>query len=444
MKRIGFVFLLLLGIIWTNNSYSQTNDSTEKSSKEELTELKGKIEGLNESYLETKGTVDKLAKIKFSGYIQVQGRMALDTLGNSLYPIGDLAGGAFAANQDALVQVRRGRLKMTYENTLSQMVIQLDAIPSGVTLKDAYLWVKEPWLKTFALKGGVFDRPFGFEISYSSSSRESPERSRLFQTLFPSERDLGLSLEIKPEKMPNPLPFLNFKGGLFMGNAIANENDNKQDAIGRLGFAIPLTDVNLAIDGGASFYRGKVTNLNDTSFAIGDTSFVRSIGKRNVIFDRNYMGADMQVYYDLPVLGGFSLRGEYISGLQPCTKSSARYYAATTPLYEREVSGYYFCYVQNIFNRNQLVLKYDVFDPNTKIAGADIGASSGRNLQVADVAYSTLGVGLVHYWDENVKFVAYVDMPSNETVNTNASGALAPYKENVKDNVFTARVQYKF
>ena len=33
--------------------------------------------------------------------------------------------------------------------------------------------------------------------------------------------------------------------------------------------------------------------------------------------DRRYLGADMQVYYDMPVLGGTILRGEYVGGKQP-------------------------------------------------------------------------------------------------------------------------------
>ncbi len=73
-----------------------------------------------------------------------------------------------------------------------------------MSIKDAYLRFSAPWLKNaVALKGGVYDRPFGFEISYSSSSRESPERSRIFQVLFPGERDLGFGLELQgPEAIP--------------------------------------------------------------------------------------------------------------------------------------------------------------------------------------------------------------------------------------------------
>jgi hypothetical protein len=43
-----------------------------------------------------------------------------------------------------------------------------------------------------------------------------------------------------------------------------------------------------------------------------------------------------------------------------------------------------------------------------------------------------------------VKFVAYYDMVKNEKVNAAATGSLAPYRNDLKDNVFTLRMQYKF
>ena len=150
------------------------------------------MESLNESYLETKSTVDKLAKIKVSGYIQAQWQYA-DSNGQP-----SIAGGNFRPPTKQRFQLRRGRLKTPYEAATSKYVLQFDVAQTGLAIKDAYATIIEPWLKTFSATMGVFDRPFGFEISYSSSSRESPERSRVFQTLFPGERDLGAKLEIAP------------------------------------------------------------------------------------------------------------------------------------------------------------------------------------------------------------------------------------------------------
>ena len=42
----------------------------------------------------------------------------------------------------------------------------------------------------------MFARPFGFEINYSSSDRESPERGRKSQILMKGERDLDFKIHL--------------------------------------------------------------------------------------------------------------------------------------------------------------------------------------------------------------------------------------------------------
>ena len=44
---------------------------------------------------------------------------------------------------------------------------------------------------------GVFNRPFGHEIGYSTSGLESPERATIIQYFFPDERDLGAMLTLR-------------------------------------------------------------------------------------------------------------------------------------------------------------------------------------------------------------------------------------------------------
>jgi hypothetical protein len=393
---------------------------------------------MNETVLEMKSVLDVLRKIKLSGYIQGQFQSA------EIDGAKSFAGGDFLATDHTRFMIRRGRLKINYDNDLTQYVLQFDVSENGFATKDAYISVKEPWLKTVALTAGIFDRPFGFEISYSSSMRESPERTRMFQTLFPGERDLGAKLEIAPAD--GPLSYFNFKGGFFTGNGVAKETDNAKDFIGRLGFSFPFMDANLAIDGGVSLYRGKV-RLDDGAKAYTLSSVVSPTkDSLSRYWDRNYLGVDLQCYYDLPVIGGFSLRGEYISGKQPGTSGSPRAYAVGNgDLYLRNFAGYYIMYVQNLGDNNQVVVKYDVFDPNTDVTGDQIGAAGNSSkLTATDLKYSTLGLGLVHHWDANIKFVLYYDMVTNETVNAAGAGSLIPYKNDLKDNVFTLRMQYKF
>ncbi|MDK9698809.1 MAG: OprO/OprP family phosphate-selective porin [bacterium] len=434
--RISFFLVAMFGIFTMALAETTLTETTEQ-----LAEVKGQVEGMNETMLEMKTTLDALAKIKISGYIQSQYQVS-DGDG-----IGSYAGGNFPAGVHQRFAVRRGRFKINYDNKLTQYVVQLDVTQGGVGIKDAYLSIREPWTKNFELKAGGFDRPFGFEISYSSSSRETPERSRMFQVLFPGERDIGAQIAYSSES--GPLSFLNAKLGVFNGMGVtANENDNNKDLIGRVGVMFPFIEKNMQLDGGVSFYMGKVRNNSKFVYELSDKKFkVDSTGTNAMQYhDRTYIGIDAQYYADLPVLGGMSARLEYISGDQPSTSSSNGFYngtTANTPLYKRKVSGYYFNYVQNIGLKNQFVLKYDDFDPNTEVEGSDIGAS-GAGLTAADIQYSTLGLGWIYHWDGNVKFVFYYDMVTNETVNSAASGSLAAYTEDVKDNVFTIRLQYKF
>ncbi len=411
---------------------------------EEIDNLKGKVEGLNESYLETKTTVDKLAKIKVSGYIQPQWQFADSAVAHNNV----VGGGWNVGGNNQRFQVRRGRLKSTYETATSRYVLQIDVIPTGVTLKDAYITLMEPWLKTFSYTMGVFDRPFGFEIGYSSSSRESPERSRVFQTLFPGERDLGAKLEINPPADMGFAQYLNAKAGLFTGmGPTANEIDKEQDFIGRVGFQAPIYDLNLALDGGFSAYLGKAVAANDTVFNMGKDSVSKLIpttGQRLEIFDRNVLGVDGQLYYDLPVIGGLSLRGEYLWGEMPGTRSaSGPYLASTAALVNREVAGWYVTWVQNLGKSVQTVVKYDVYDPNTEVDGSDVG-KAGSNLNATDLAFNTLGLGLLYHWDENTRLTLYYDMITNEEAASTATGNLSPWKDDIDDNVFTFRVQVKF
>lgn len=472
--KIVLVSVILIFSVFLVSAQEDTNSFSGNNSDidEKIEELKGKISGLEEDYLATKPTVEKLSKIKVSGYLQAQIRTATDTTGQlnsdytNKYDIGEFQGGKFPSATNTVFQLRRARIKTAYETSLTQMVIQLDCLPfttgsavssasqdtakkvttkssaflsgGGVSVKDAYLRFTEPWIKSIAIKAGIFDRPFGYEISYSSSMRESPERSRIFQTLFPGERDLGFSLEYQPsDNLPANLRCLNFKGGFFAGNGINIEFDDLRDFIGRLGFTIPLVNYNLSIDGGVSGYFGKVRNRADSLYEIKNEAWSGSSGHKWKDFDRQYMGADMELFYgNIPVFGGVSLRGEYIQGKQPSSKSSnvsqKSDQATKESIYNRKISGFYGIAVLNIDPiKCQVVGKYDLFDPNADLSGKKVKST-------ADMRYATVGTGLIYHWNENVKLMAYYDMVKNEET------SVTNFDKDVNDNVFTFRIQYKF
>ncbi|MBD3346860.1 MAG: hypothetical protein GF401_17535 [Chitinivibrionales bacterium] len=407
-------------------------DSTAK----KVEEIEGKLLGYEELILWLQSKVKKLTQIKISGYIQAQTRIATDTIVGTDYKVGDYSGGAFPENTQKNFQLRRGRLKIKYKTDTTSAVFQLDLVPKGVSIKDAYLKFKEPWFKTFAIQAGVFDRPFGFEIGYSSSRREPPERSRIFQTLFPKERDLGIALNIIPDEilMPLALTYFNLKAGAFTGNGIADESDDNLDIIGRFGFILPIISLNLSIDGGFSGYYGNITTRNDTVAMLKNGTWIKNTGSMNSDLDRQYFGGDMQVYYDIPTFGGLSLRGEVIGGRQPGTVKSSKSPKSSSPwqdvAYERQFFGYYAMWVQNIGRFFQFVAKYDAYDPNIALTGDEVAS-------VGDLAFSTIGGGLLYYWGANLKFTAYYDYIMNET-------SKSVFPKDLKDNVFTFRIQYKF
>jgi hypothetical protein len=395
-----------------------------------------------------------LNRLKITGYIQAQFQKA-DTAG-----IESFAGGNFPANIDNRFAVRRGRVKFAYDYSFSQFVLQVDVTEKGVGIKDAYVSFTDPWLNCFAVTAGVFDRPFGYEISYSSSSRESPERSRMFQTLFPGERDLGAKFTFQPPKTSR-FNFLKLDAGIFNGigpNAV--DFDGYKDFIGHLMINKASKNEKIKVGVGVSYYNGGwregtkyIYSMSDVAMSAGGNVMAFAVDSTShKVGDkvrREYYGADAQVSFDFP-FGLTTLRGEYITGTQPGVAASSSSPAAQPgDAYIRKFNGAYFYWIQNILqSRFQTVVKYDYYDPNADISSNNIGVKiAGKNKATgaADIKYSTLGLGLVYKWNSQVRITAYYDMVTNETTSAikNAS-TLKDLSTNRLDNVFTLRVQYKF
>lgn len=119
--------------------------------------------------------------------------------------------------------------------TVSEPVLYRSKPTTRVSgFRDLYIGIKDPWTKRCQLMAGVFNRPFGHEIGYSTSGLESPERATIIQYFFPDERDLGAMLTLRA-KETSPIGFLRLDAGLFAGNSINRETDSRKDFIGRLG-----------------------------------------------------------------------------------------------------------------------------------------------------------------------------------------------------------------
>lgn len=376
-----------------------------------------------------------LQKLKVSGYIQAQ------------YQWGEqdasLKVGAPNENPDKAFQrigIRRGRIKFTYGERVASGVFQLDITEKGVGIKDAYLNLQDPWIGFAGLKAGVFDRPFGNEISYSSSKRESPERSTIFQTLFPEERDLGVMLYLQAPKSSS-WHFLKLEAGLFAGNGIKQDTDNKKDFIGHLS-ADGKIGKHVELGGGVSYYYGNVYQGTENVYKMDGVAFVLNDNPDNKgkFAKREYIGFDVQFGLK-SILGATQLRGEYLFGRQPGGASNSKSPNSSslpaTDTYIRDFLGGYVIFVQGIGKLPlSIVLKYDWYNPNTKVAKNETGLN---NTGASDVTRNTFGFGALWQINKDIYLQAFYEINKNE-ISQNLDG----YTSDRRDDLFTLRLQYKF
>lgn len=464
------------------------------------------MDTLTRSVSAIQSTLDVINRVKISGYIQSQFQVA-DSAG-----INSFAGGNFGSGVDKRFMLRRGRVKFQYDApandkgfSTSQYVFQIDVSEKGLTIKDLYAKFTDPWSGWFSLTAGMQNRPFGYEIGYSSSLRESPERGRMSQTIFPNERDLGAMVTIQGQKTSD-WNWLKLEAGMFNGTggpsagANTSDFDKFKDFITHLSMTRNNLSQTIKYGLGVSYYDGGFRQDQSNLYKSGVDSagvkgFVIDINKTTIHPDisartevkRNYIGVDGQFSIDWKA-GITTIRAEYIQGTQPGTSGSsvspasaptdaavttytstssstsvttidslgnahtstttttttkASTSSAASDLYKRKFNGAYFYFLQNIGQTPlQAILKYDWYDPNTDVQGDEIGKAvkaGTKSLNATDLKYTTLGVGLAYRWDANVKLTAYYDMVKNET-----SKNLAGYSQDLKDNVFTLRVQVKF
>lgn len=383
--------------------------------------------------------VTKLSKLKVSGYLQGQFQVA-DSMG-----ISSPAGGNFSSNTDKRFGVRRGRVKFTYNPCISMFVLQLDATEKGVGVKDAFMLITDPWTKNFNLTTGMFTRPFGHELEYSSSKRESPERGRMSPILFPGERDLGVMLSFAPQSK-SKLSFMNVDLAIINGTGPSTTDfDVQKDIVGRIQLKGNCLEGNWNYTGGFSFYDGGWRSATSNVFSYGQINGVSTFIidstsiKEGEIVKKSYMGINAEASLK-SVIGKTTFRAEYIFGEQAATSSSSSTPTSqpTTDAYLRDFDGLYAYFIQDIGkSKHSVLVKYDWYDPNTNVSGNQIG-EAGSMLNTSDVRYETLGLGYVYKWDSNVTMTAYYDMVTNEI--TKLSGLT----KDLRDSVFTLRLQYKF
>jgi len=159
---------------------------------------------------------------------------------------------------------------------------------------------------------------------------------------------------------------------------------------------------------------------------------------------RKYMGADAQLR--IPNKNGATeFRAEYIRGQQTgttVTSETPGTYPVNsagipTPLFVRPFDGAYLSFIQSLGSEYlQASIKYDWYDPNRKVKGNEVSTANG--FSAADVRYNTLGGGLICSINAHVKATLWYEWVRNE------STAIPGYTADLKDNVLTCRIQYRF
>jgi hypothetical protein len=391
------------------------------------------------------GLYNKFNHLKFSGYLQPQFQVA-DTLGAK-----NFSGGDFSQFSNNRFMLRRARLRLDYTNSNKEgqptvaFVFQFDGTERGVVARDFWGRFYENKLQCFAVSMGLMSRPFSQELLLSSSERETPERGRMSQILLRTERDLGAMITFEPRKKDHKLHFL--KWDLMVGNGQGltgtTDYDSRKDIISRL--TVKSQKVGkIKISGGVSALFGGIRQFSAQSYAMENGRFALTDNKENIGKNaaRQYYGADFQV--KIPNAHGVSeIRAEYMKGQQSATAKSSETPGVIptesngtfSPLYSRSFDGAYFYYLQHLGStKHQFLLKYDWYDPNTKVKGTEINDS----FSPADIKYSTLGVGYIFYANQNLKIVTYYDVVKNEIT------SLKGFNRDLKDNIFTCRMHYRF
>lgn len=447
------ITLLSIIVLFTSKAFSQevteaTKDSTTATIVSPLEAVESPLDTLTRAVSALMDDNLKAKRLKITGYVQPQYQY-IDSAGAQSFAGGDFKTGT--SGYFSRFTMRRGRFKFTYTYNNIVLMVNIDARETGLAMRETYAKITDPKWNMFSLTAGLLQTQFGFELTQSSSEREAPERARFNQILFPVERDLGAFGSIVVPKS-SKLYGLKLDVAVMNGVAgVAPEFDNNKDYTGRLQYSKATRSERVKFDFGASGYYGgyKIGNQKDynvNTLASGDKGFelnTKDTANYNRIAKRIYIGADVQCSIDWKI-GITTLRAEYIQGDQPGTNASNQRAnnspgaLPSTAIYHRQFNGAYFYWVQDIGqSKFQVVLKYDWFDPNVKIAGKQIGLA-GTGTNAGDIRFDTYGVGLNYHVNQYAKIMAYYDIVKNE--NTELTG----YKKDLKDNVFTLRFQIKF
>lgn len=424
MKLFTRILFIILCLITSNRALAQEN----KLNDSLQLQLEHRLDNLEK-------VMNELKKVTLSGYFQ----------GQYIYAEKDAIIRLGTPNENpnrsfSRIGIRRARIKTTYDDGIGSAVFQLDITERGIIVRDAYLSFKDPWLKTSTMRGGIFFRPFGHDVRYSSSRREAPERARVVTTLFPAERDLGAMIQLKAPDS-SPLRIFVLEGALIAGNGVAMESDSRRDFIGHFGVSPELKNgINLTV--GTSYYLGSVYQGTENVYTMQGSGFVRNFDVNNLgaYARREYLGFDLQTDFRSS-LGRSQLRAEYIFGQQPASRNSSGSPSTSqrpnVDTYIRNFTGGYVVYVHDLPKLPFAgFVRYDWYDPNVKVSGNNIGLNETTE---TDLWRKALGFGVIWRFNRNTELHGFYDINTNETTRN-----IHNFNRNLQDNTFTMTFLHKY
>jgi hypothetical protein len=360
-KQSLHLLLLAICLAGLNTAWVKADDSATTAAKlqeieqklQELEKLKAELEQLRDAMASSEeagatmqADIDKLKKIKISGYIQPR---FTDRQGAGSSSTGSTGNGNFA--------IRRGRLKVASETDRGLYTMMLEASEAAVSLKEGYVDLKrlptDGWTMTF----GKMNMPFGFEIERSSSTLELVERSQAENRYFTGETFRGLLFTWQSPDASNL-----FRAGLYNGN-VWNTSSTTSQSDGTSPDADNHKDICLN-------YRHIADN-----WAFGVSDYIGEAQLTNGSFsargDRKRVGADFQWYYD-----GGSVFLEYY-------KSKDASLSSTGVLSKIDGNGWYGQWNHNLNKDWTFTYRYNFLEPDKAST-----TGSGEKTKWHDIAFN--------------------------------------------------------
>lgn len=397
------------------------------SMRNQMEGLKTKVEGMQVGLETVQGDVAELKKFKVGGYIQLR----FDWDQTSVSSVAGPPITKQTGNNNQIAYFRRARIKFDYDNGSSKYRLYVNA---GRTTPVEILEAYAEWLYTIPaenlpialnLRLGQQNWAFGYEIEYSSSSRDFPERTKVESDLFNGERDRGANLNIAFPK------YVQMNVGVWQGTGTKSDTKSpflwmdptkKKDVIGRIRFNYESFYLGFSgywgkyLDPGADANAGtlKWTDKNqNNTIDSGEVTIVgASAAKPAVMYDKSRTGVDAQAFLNLLPIGGTGLRGEYMFAHDKGLRKD----------------GWYLWLSQSLTPKLGAAVRYQTFDPNKD----NVVTKSG------DDKLNTVSLAFHYFWDTKTRITLAYD------INKEPGKTAAGKDREVKNNLFTIQWQFSF